>query len=148
MLTLDTPNKNKVSNAISVYEMLTTKSFAERLEAHFDETSPFACNEIVEITNTQKDTLFPDDNDHSKRFIRSNAFIVRDIRNQIVHNRRGTDISEKDCEVMLNQIAAALHWMKVEGGPEAIKTHTNPPTPPRKPDIRELLKAAPDRETE
>ena len=149
MVSINTPNKARFTGAINLYELLTTRSFAERLNAEFDENSPFECNQIVKIIQVQGEVLFPDDSERTRNFYRSSAFMVRDLRNHITHNRRGPDdISNQERDVILGQIKAALYWLRVEGGPEAIESNTATPILPRKPNIYDLLNAPLEEETE
>ena len=144
MVSINTPNKARVSGAINLYELLTTRSFAERLNAEFDENSPFECNQIIKIMDVQGEVLFPDDSEQTRKIYRSNAFMVRDLRNLVTHSRRGPDdISDQERDLILGQIKAALYWLKVEGGPEAIESNTATPAPPRKPNIFDLLESPP-----
>ena len=148
MTTTRTPNKDRINNAIQTFEMEASRALAERLEAEIAEQDALECSEIFGVIRVHKDELFNNEPEPARWFYVENVSIVRRIRNRIVHKRGPNDISDKDCEVMIEQIAAALHWLNIEGAPEKVREYANmveaKPVELRKPGLRSLI---PERST-
>ena len=149
MTTVGTSNKDRVSNAIKTYELEVSKALAERLEAHIDPDDALECAQLFEVIRDYRDYLFNDEVEPARRFFVDNAAIVKGIRNRVVHSRGPGNISNEDCKAMLEQIAAALHWLGIEGAPEKVREYADmdeasPPVPERR-NLRSLIPPRTDR---
>ena len=149
MTTVGTSNKDRISNAIRIYELEVSRALAERLETDIDPDDALECAQLFEVIRDYRDYLFNNEVEPARRFFVDNAAIVKGIRNRVIHTRGPGDISNEDCKAMLEQIAAALHWLEIEGAPEKVREYAaideaSPPALQRR-NLRSLIPPRTDR---
>ena len=143
MTTIKTPNKERINNAIQAFEVEASRALAERLEAEIAEEDALECSEIVGVIRDHREDLFNNEPEPARWFYIENVSIVRGIRNRVIHKRGPSDISDEDCRVMIEQIAAALHWLNIEGAPSKVREYASmdevKPSQLRRPQLRSLI---------